>query len=126
MVTTAKQSNLAKAEAYYSAVVSGDYDKMGSYLHSDVLYNDQNWPVTGKDNVWPVARKFGAAIDLLEPAAIFSDDDQVMLVHDIHWKEAEKPMRTAVLLTFDEGLIKQIDFIGDPSQHMDVCRGIFS
>lgn len=120
------QSNLAMAEAYYSAVLSGDYDKVGSYLHSDVEYIDRLWPATGKDQVWPTAKAFASAVNQLNMVARFSNDDQVMLVCDVDWKQSETLMRTAVLITFSEGLIKRIELIYDPSQHMDICTGIFS
>jgi ketosteroid isomerase-like protein len=119
-------SNLATAEAYYSAMQSGDYEELGSYLHNDVKYVDPHWPLTGKDRVWPIARSFAAAVRQLKTAAKFSNNDQVMLVHEVMFYQSEKPLRTAVLIAFDEGLIKEIELIADISQHMDVCKEIFS
>jgi hypothetical protein len=49
-----------------------------------------------------------------------------MLVHDVLFHGSEKPLRTAVLMTFDEKLIKEISLISDISQHMDICTEIFS
>jgi ketosteroid isomerase-like protein len=121
-----KKSNLATAEAYYSAMQSGDYEKMGSYLHNDVKYVDPHWPLTGKDRVWPIAQSFAAAVDQLKTAAKFSTNDQVMLVHDVIFHKSKKPLRTAVLMTFDKGLIKEIELIADISQHLDICKKIFS
>ena len=120
------QSNLATAEAYYSALMSGNYEKIGSYLHSDVKYSDPRWPLTGKDQVWPIAKSFSDAVNELKTVGKFSTNDQVMLVHDVIFHGSEKPLRTAVLMTFDEGLIKGIELVADISQHMDVCKEIFS
>ena len=120
------QPNLATAEAYYSAMMSGDYEKIGSYLHKDVRYSDPRWPLTGKDQVWPIAKSFSDAVNELKTVGKFSTNDQVMLVHDVIFHGSEKPLRTAVLMTFDEGLIKQIELVADISQHMDVCKEIFS
>jgi AraC-like DNA-binding protein/ketosteroid isomerase-like protein len=120
------QSNLATAEAYYSAMESGDYEKMGSYLHSDVKYSDPRWPLKGKDQVWPIARSFSNAVKQLKTVGKFSTNDQVMLVHDVMFHRSEKPLRTAVLMTFDDKLIKEIGLISDISQHIDVCTEIFS
>lgn len=119
------ESNLAIAESYYSCMESGDYEKMGSYLHDNVKYADPRWPLTGKDQVWPIAKSFAEAVAKLKVAAKFSADDQVMLVHDVIFHKADKPLRTAVLLSFAGGLIKEIELISDISQHMDVCREIF-
>ena len=124
--TTMNQANLATAEAYYSAIESGDYEKMGSYLHNDVKYSDPRWPLTGKDRVWPIAKSFSDAVKQLKTVGKFSTNDQVMLVQDVIFHKSEKPLRTAVLMTFVEGLIKEIGLISDISQHMDVCSEIFS
>ena len=120
------QSNLATAEAYYSALMGGDYEKMGSYLDNDVHYVDPRWPLTGKDQVWPIAKSFAAAVDQLKPVAKFSADDQVMLVHDVLFHKSDKPMRTAMLMSFERGRIKVLELIADTSQHLDVCSEIFS
>ena len=120
------QSNLATAEAYYSAMESGDYEKIGSYLHNDVKYSDPRWPLTGKDRVWPIAKSFSAAVKQLKTVGKFSTNDQVMLVHDVLFHKSEKPLRTAVLMSFDGGLIKEIGLISDISQHIDVCTEIFT
>jgi len=120
------KSNLATAEAYYAAMQSGDYEKMGSYLHNDVKYSDPRWPLAGKDRVWPIARSFSNAVKELKTVGRFSTNDQVMLVHDVLFHESEKPLRTAVLMNFDGGLIKEIGLISDISQHIDVCTEIFS
>jgi len=120
------KSNLDTAEAYYSALMSGDYEKMGVYLHKDVKYSDPRWPLTGKDRVWPIAKSFSDAVSELKTVGKFSTNDQVMLVQDVIFHGSEKPLRTAVLMTFDEKLIKEIGLISDISQHMDVCKQIFS
>ena len=124
--TYPSESNVATAEAYYSCMKSGDYEKLGSYLHDNVKYLDPNWPLTGKDQVWPIAKSFATAVAQLKPVAKFNKDDQVMLVHDVKFHKADKPLRTAVLMTFSEGLIKEIELISDISQHMDVCKEIFT
>lgn len=121
-----KPSNLAIVEAYYAAMKSGDNDKLGSYLHRNVKYIDPRWPVTGKDQVWAFGKKFSTAVDKLETVAKFSTNDQVMVVHDVMFKEADKPMRTAMLIAVDDGLIKRMELIADPSEHIDVCTKIFS
>jgi hypothetical protein len=118
------QSNLATAEAYYAALYSGDEDKAASYLASDVKYVDRLWPQTGKGRVWPVGKSFAAAVSQWQPTAKFSNDNQVMLVGDVIWKASEKPMRAAVLMTFGDGLIKEIELIYDGSEHMDICINI--
>ena len=84
------QSNLAMAEAYYSAVERGDNDKIGSYLHSDVKYLDPMWPVTGKDRVWPTAKLFSAGVEQLQTAAKFSMDDKVVLYSRCDLQEVRK------------------------------------
>ena len=124
--TAANQSNLDVAEAYYSAVERGDYEKMDSYLHYDVRYVDPRWPLAGKEKVWPIAKSFSSAVKQLKPVARFSVGDQVTLVHDVLFHKSEKPMRTAMLMTIGEGLIKEMQLISDISQHMDVCAEIFN
>ena len=120
------QSDLALAEAYYSAMQSHDYDKIGSYLDNNVKYVDPNWPLTGKDKVFPVAKKFSDAVSQLKTVAKFSNDGQVMIVHDVFFKGSEAPLRSAALMTFSNGLIQQLVLICNPNQHMDICKAIFS
>jgi ketosteroid isomerase-like protein len=127
-------SNLAVAEAYYSAVESGDHAKMGSLLRDDVKYVDPQWPLTGKAQVLPIGRSFAAAIKQLKTVAKFSANDQVMLVHDVMFHaapgvpvaETSNPLRTSVLMTFDGGLIKEIQLIANTSQHEEICKKIFT
>jgi len=120
------QSNLDVAEDYYSAVQSGDYKKMGSYLTNDVKYSDPQWPLAGKDQVWPIANSFSAAIKQLKTEAKFSNHDQVMLVHNVLFHESDTPMRTAVLMSFHQGRIKEIELFADINQHLEICRYIFT
>jgi hypothetical protein len=120
------QSNLDMAEAYYSAMGSGNDGKLRSLLHDDVKYVDPLWPLTGKNRVWPAAKKFSAAVKQLKLTEKSSTDDQVTLVYDVTFKKSDKPLRTVVLMTFGDGLIKQIELVYDTSQHMDICREIFS
>jgi hypothetical protein len=120
------QSNLATAEAYYSAVGGGNDNKIRSSLHDDVKYLDPLWPLTGKNRVFPAAKKFSAAVKQLKLIEKSSTDDRVTLVYDVTFKKSDKPLRTVVLMTFDGELIKQIELVYDTSQHMDICREIFS
>jgi ketosteroid isomerase-like protein len=121
------KSNLDIAEAYYSAVQSGDYEKMGSYLANDVKYSDPQWPLKGKDQVWPIANSFSAAVNRLKTEAKFTNNDhQVMLVHDVLFHKSDRPMKTAVLMSFDQGRIKEIELFADTSQHLEICRHIFT
>jgi hypothetical protein len=121
-----KQSNLEVAKAYYAAMEINDYEKMGSYLHQDVKYLDPRWPLTGKDQVFQFAKSFCSAVKHLETVANLSTDDQVVLVHNVIFHKSDKPLKTAVLMTLDGGLVKEIELISDISQHMDVCAEIFS
>lgn len=120
------QSSLAMAVNYYSAVESGDHDAIGSYLHNDVKYVDPLWPVSGKDQVWQAAKGLSSAVKDLEITSIFGTDEQVMLTHECKFRKSGKPLRTAVLMTFADGLIKEIELFYNPSQHMDVCTEVFS
>jgi ketosteroid isomerase-like protein len=127
------EKNLATAEAYYSAVQSRDYNKMGNYLHEDVKYVDPNWPVTGKKNVLRTGQAFAEAVEQITPVAKLSANDQVMLVYDVKFRDARESLKTAILMKFDGGLIKELELISDVSKHMvegdaigDVCKKIFS
>lgn len=128
MMTETK--NLAMAEAYYLAMASGDTDEMGSYLQVDVKYFDPLWPLEGKDQVMKAAKNLSAAVDKINVGAKFSLNDQVMLVHELIFKvtsnpETEKPLNTAVLMTFGDGLIKQIELFYDTMQVQQICKEIF-
>jgi ketosteroid isomerase-like protein len=121
-----KPSSLAVVEGYYAAMKSGDDDKLGSYLHRNAKYIDPRWPLTGKDQVLAFGKRFSDAVDKLETVAKFSTNGKVMVVHDVTFKEADKPMRTAMLIAVDDGLIKKMELIADTSEHIDVCTKIFS
>ncbi|MBK7616765.1 MAG: nuclear transport factor 2 family protein [Burkholderiales bacterium] len=120
------QSNLPIAEGYYSSMVAGDYGKMETYLHDNVEYVDPRWPLSGKVQVLQIAKSFAAAVATLTTVAKFEADDKVMLVHDVKFHNADKPLRSAVLIAFAGGLIKEIQLIADTSQHVEVCTQIFA
>jgi tellurite resistance protein len=120
------QSNLTIAEAYYSSMVAGDYGKMETYLDDNVKYVDPQWPLSGKAQVLQIAKSFATAVEKLTTVAKFEADDKALLVHDIKFHDADKPLRSAVLIAVAGGLIKEIQLIADTSQHVEVCTKIFT
>jgi len=127
-MTTTTERNVASAEAYYQAMHHKDLAGVARHLHPDVRFVGPLAELAGKKAVVEAATGFAALIKSLRIRAKFGSEDRVMLAYDVDFGEPTGMCRTAVLMTFDNGLITCIELFYDarPFEKSATKEAIFS
>jgi len=112
-VTTLTERNVASAEAYYKAMNDKDLAAVGAHLHPDVRFVGPMADMNGKDAVLEAAKRFATLTKSIKVRAKFGSDDKAMLTYDVDFGEPIGICRTAVLMTFQDGLIGRIELFYD-------------
>lgn len=107
------EKNLVSAVAYYQAMSSKDLAVLEKYLHPKVRLKGPLADVTGKDGVLCSVKHFCAVFDKLTIRAQCASGDQVMLAYDLECPPPIGLVQSAVLLTFQEGLIIRYELFYD-------------
>ena len=112
-MTTAAERNVASAEAYYKAMEEKDVSGMAQYLHSDVHLVGPMDALTGKEAVLGAAKRLFNLIRSIKVRAKLGSGDQVVLTYDMDFAEPVGICRTAVFMTFKDGLIARSELFFD-------------
>ncbi|MDO8953296.1 MAG: nuclear transport factor 2 family protein [Gammaproteobacteria bacterium] len=118
--------NLHTALAYYRAMNDKDLSEVAKYLHPEVTLLSPLAEVLGKDAALAAAKGFCSLIKKLTIRAQFSAQDQVMLAFDVDFPAPIGTLRSAVLMTFKDGLIKNNEMFYDPRAIENSKGEIFS
>ena len=110
---TATERNVTTAEAYYEAMNNKDLAGVARHLHPDVRFVGPMADLVGKEAVLEAAKRFVTLIKSLRVRAKFGSDDTAMLAYDVDFGEPIGICRTAVLMTFKQGLIASIELFYD-------------
>jgi len=101
------------AVAYYTALGKKDMEAVKKCLHPDVQFSDPQEKVVGREAVLKAAKGFAAIFKSLTIRAKFGSDTQAMIVYDVEIPGLPKNLRAASLLSFQDGLISNIELIYD-------------
>ena len=112
-MTTTTERNVASAEAYYQAMHNKDLAGVARHLHPDVRFLGPLADLTGKEAVLDAAERFVNLIKNLRVRVKFGSDNMAMLAYDVDFGEPIGICRTAVLMTFNDGLITRIELFFD-------------
>jgi len=112
-MTTATERNVASAESYYQAMRNKDLAGVARHLHPDVQFIGPMANLAGKEAVLEAAKRFTSLINGIRIHAKFGSEDQAMLTYDADLAEPIGICRTAVLMTFKDGLIARIELFYD-------------
>jgi len=112
-MTTVTERNVTTAEAYYEAMNDKDLAGVARHLHPDVRFVGPMADLVGKEAVLEAAKRFVTLIKSLRVRAKFGSDDTAMLAYDVDFGEPIGICRTAVLMTFKDGLIASIELFYD-------------
>lgn len=107
------EKNLATAIAYYQAMNNKDLSALEKYLHPEVRLIGPLADITGKDAVLGSVKHLIALFNKLIIRAQFGAGDRVMLAYDIEFPAPIGVSRSAVLLTFQNGLIIRYELFFD-------------
>lgn len=106
-------NHAAIAEAYYRAVGEKRVDEIEKHLHPDVRFIGPLAKMTGKEAVIDATKKFTAFFQSLKIRGTFGSGDQVMVVYDLECPAPVGKLSTAVLMTFEDGLVAKIELFYD-------------
>jgi len=112
-MTTVTERNVTTAEAYYEAMNDKDLAGVARHLHPDVRFVGPMADLVGKEAVLEAAKRFVTLIKSLRVRAKFGSDDTAMLAYDVDFGEPIGICRTAVLMTFKDGLVASIELFYD-------------
>jgi hypothetical protein len=105
--------NITFAEAYYKAYNDKDLKAIARHLCPDVQLVAPMGESSGREAVLEAAKRFLTIINSVEIRARFGSGDQVMLAYDLNYGKPAAICRTAVLMTFKEGLIARLELFYD-------------
>ncbi len=105
----------AVAVAYYTALGNKDMEEVKKYLHPDIQFADPQERVVGREAVLKAAKGFTAIFKSLTIHAQFGSENQAVIVYDVYIDipGLSKNLRAASLLSFQEGLISNIELVYD-------------
>ncbi|MCL6756494.1 MAG: nuclear transport factor 2 family protein [Candidatus Rhabdochlamydia oedothoracis] len=103
----------AIAVAYYTALGNKDMEEVKKYLHPNIQFADPQEKVVGREAVLTAAKGFTAIFKALTVHAKFGSENQAMIVYDVDIPGLPKKLRAASLLSFQEGLISNIELVYD-------------
>jgi ketosteroid isomerase-like protein len=109
------EKNAALAVGYYQAMSNKDLIAVEKYLHPDVHLISPFIEKKGKQDVLDAVNNLMNFFRELTIRESFGSQDQAMLAYDLDFPEPIGKIRTAVLLTFQDGLIKRYELFFDTS-----------
>ena len=105
--------NVAITQAYYTAMAEKNITEVAQYLHPDVRLISPFAIVESKEAVVQAAKGFSSLFKTINIRAAFSSDDQVMLTIDFDFPAPIGILRSAILMTFRDGLIIENELFFD-------------
>lgn len=99
------QKNIATAQAYYQAIQDKDVSSLEKYLHPDVIVTSPLDSLVGKAAVLNALKQFMPHVKSFTIRAKCGADNYVMLACDVEYPAPIGILKTAVLMTFKDGLI---------------------
>lgn len=120
------QNNADIAESYYRAMEEKDMERLGSYLHSDVIFVGPLAELRGKDAVLAAAKGFSSFLKKITIRAKFSSETQAMLAYDMDCPEPIGRFPAATLMTLEKGLITKLELFYDARPFEKKKEEIFS
>lgn len=102
------------ATSYYQAMARKDVAGLAKYVHPDVQFRGMI-ECQGKEPFLAAAEKMMSHSTGLEIRAVLGDKDRAMVAYDLIFPAPIGSARTAALLYFEGGLIKNIELFFDKS-----------
>jgi hypothetical protein len=109
------EKNVISAVTYYKAMGDKNLAALDNFLHPDVRFLGPLADITGKNAYLESLTKFFfPSFTKLIIRAQFGSGDQAMIVFDLDCPAPVGILRTAVLITFKDGLISRLEAFFDP------------
>jgi hypothetical protein len=102
------------AEDYISAINKQDIEALGKDLHPQLHFKAAMCEIDGRQNFLEHTQKFFSSIKGLEIRARFSSSRQTFFLYDLFFHNSLGLSRTANLMTFEDGMIREMELVYDP------------
>ncbi len=99
---------------YYAAGLDKNFIEMERYLHPDVRFIAPLATLNGKEDVVNAAKGFFTIVKTMDFRSCFSQDDKVMIAYDAIFPEPIGRLPSALLCSFENGLMKTMELFYDP------------
>ena len=117
--------NIAIAQGYYTAMAEKDVVGLERFLHPAVHFVSPFAEMTGKEGVLAAAKGLMPTFQSLIIRASFGSETQAMLAMDTVFPAPIGNLRTASLVTIQDGLITKIELFYDGKQLESKSAEIF-
>lgn len=107
------KNNMEIAKSYYTAIGQKNIQEVEQYLHPNVHVISPLIEKTGKEAVLEALKGFIAAFNTLTIRTAFGSHNQVMLAVDVEYPAPIGNLRTASLISLQDGLIIKIELFFD-------------
>jgi hypothetical protein len=104
---------LELAEQYFQGWQNKDAGAIGKLLHRDVHLTSPVTELTGRANFLETCERIFPMFERTRLRAKFGTDNEAMLAYDFILKPPIGAVRTANLITFEDGLIRSIELFFD-------------
>ena len=116
-------TNKNMAETFYNALASKSIPSLGQYLHADIHFIGPMEEMKGKDNYLTAAQSFSGMFKSLNIRAVFSSDNQAVVIYDLEFPGEIECTRSASLMTFDDEVITRIELFYDSHPFFTMTNG---
>lgn len=106
-------TNINTAVSYYKAMGEKNLPEAAKYLHSDIRLITPLAEVAGKEKVLEAIKGFMLAFNTIHIHQKLSNQDSAMLVIDVDFPAPIGILRSAALLTVQNGLIIRTELFHD-------------
>lgn len=105
--------NVKRAESYYNAMLSKNFDVMATYLHENVHFISPLASMHGKDAVVSAAKNLSQILQDIHIRSTFAANNQIVFIYDFMFPAPIGILRSAVLMEFTDKLISKIELFYD-------------
>lgn len=103
----------AIAVAYYTALGEKNMEKVRECLHPNVQFTDPQEKHIGREAVLKAATSFAGVFKTLTIREKFGSENHAMIVYEVEIQGLLKKLQAASLLSFQDGLISNIELFYD-------------
>lgn len=104
------------ATAYYKAIEEGRKNDIPHFYHPEIEFTTPLGHLKGVTAVTGAAQGFSDAIRKLCFRTKIEQENEVMMVCDAFFNGADKALKTAIWMIFEETKIRKIECFYDPSE----------
>ena len=107
------KTNTEIAETFYTLMGKKDIKSLEEYVHPDIHFIAPLGEAKGKEAYIEKTKHFMNLLKTLTIRSICGSGDEVMFAYTVEFPVPYGSVRSAALMTFDEGLVKKVELFYD-------------